>query len=183
MFLRGIRIRAARRAAGVVLVVAVAMLPPSTWSRDPSVPAPPAPEDGATSSRWTWPLEPFSLERPFEAPAHRYASGHRGVDVRAMGVLTVRAPAGGVVAFAGRVVDRDVLTIDHGGGLVTTLEPVTSALSPGEPVAAGDTVGELSVGGHTEPGALHIGVRMDGEYINPMTLFGEVPRAVLLPCC
>jgi hypothetical protein len=39
------------------------------------------------------------------------------------------------------------------------------------------------VGGHSEPGTLHFGVRWEGEYINPILLLDEVPRAVLLPCC
>ena len=37
-------------------------------------------------------------------------------------------------------------------------------------------------GGHTPAGAVHVGVRWNGVYINPMLLFGGVERAVLLPC-
>ena len=47
----------------------------------------------------------------------------------------------------------------------------------------GDEVGVVALGGHTAAGALHFGVRLDGEYINPLLLLGGVPRAVLLPCC
>ncbi len=31
---------------------------------------------------WIWPSASFRLERGYEAPAHRYAAGHRGVDLR-----------------------------------------------------------------------------------------------------
>ena len=41
----------------------------------------------------------------------------------------------------------------------------------------------LAAGGHAAPGLLHFGVRLDGEYINPLILLGGVPRAILLPCC
>ena len=75
------------------------------------------------------------------------------------------------------------MTIDHGDGLVTTLEPVSSTVAIGDAVAAGDVVGVTDAGGHTPPGAVHFGVRRNGAYINPMLLLGEVPRAVLLPCC
>ena len=66
---------------------------------------------------------------------------------------------------------------------MTTLEPVESELAVGAVVERGQEVAGLELGGHTPPGALHFGVRKDGEYINPMALLGEVPHAVLLPCC
>jgi murein DD-endopeptidase MepM/ murein hydrolase activator NlpD len=102
------------------------------------------------------------------------------MDVAAAGA--VRAPASGAIAFRGTVVDRPLLTIDHGNGLVTTLEPVQSDLDAGAALRQGDRIATLASGGHTPPGALHIGVRWNGAYINPMLLFGGVPRAVLLPC-
>lgn len=128
-------------------------------------------------------MEPFRLERPFAAPAHRYGAGHRGIDLRPTGDSSVRAPATGTVAFAGGVAGRGILTIDHGQGLVTTLEPIDTLLTAGAPVAQGDDVGTVALGGHAVPGVLHFGVRLHGEYINPMLLLGGVPRAVLLPCC
>ncbi|MFB9647269.1 M23 family metallopeptidase [Microbacterium terregens] len=132
---------------------------------------------------WVWPAARFRLVRPFVAPAHEYAPGHRGIDLEPTGGSAVRAPADGVVAFSGSVAGRGILTIDHGGGLITTLEPVESALEPGTPVRRGEDVAALAVGGHALPGTLHFGVRSDGAYVNPMLLLGGVPRAVLLPCC
>ncbi|MFJ4164382.1 peptidoglycan DD-metalloendopeptidase family protein [Microbacterium sp. NPDC089698] len=130
---------------------------------------------------WLWPVEgPRTVVAPFRAPVHDYGPGHRGMDVAAAGA--VRAPASGAIAFRGTVVDRPLLTIDHGNGLVTTLEPVQSDLDAGTAVRRGDRIATLASGGHTPPGALHIGVRWNGAYINPMLLFGGVPRAVLLPC-
>jgi len=134
-------------------------------------------------SDWVWPAHPFRLERPFVAPPHAYGPGHRGVDLRPLDGDEVVAPAPGVVAFSGAVAGRGILTIDHGDGLVTTLEPIDSGLTAGTPVAGGDPVGVVSLGGHADPGVLHFGVRLDGEYINPLLLLGGVPRAVLLPCC
>ncbi len=81
------------------------------------------------------------------------------------------------------VAGRPVVTIDHGDGLVTTLEPVTTELAVGDAVSRGSPVGGVATGGHTGPGTVHFGVRLDGEYINPLRLLGGVPRAVLLPCC
>ncbi|GAA2013330.1 hypothetical protein GCM10009739_27460 [Microbacterium ulmi] len=133
---------------------------------------------------WVWPLERFRLTAPYEQPAHRYAAGHRGIDLAPTeAAADLLAPADGIIAFSGRVAGRGILTIDHGDGLVTTLEPVDSALEPGAIVRRGQTVGTIAAGGHAAPGDVHFGVRLDGEYVNPLLLLGGVPRAVLLPCC
>lgn len=145
--------------------------------------APAAAED-APGVPWTWPVAgDRTVVAPFRAPAHDYGPGHRGMDVAAPPGSEVRAPAAGVVAFRGVVVDRPLLTIDHGGGYVTTFEPVESSLSPGDTVEAGQLIGTVVVGGHAARGTLHVGVRSDDVYVNPRPFFGAVPRAVLLPCC
>ena len=141
------------------------------------------PGSGSGPEDWIWPLESFRLESPFVAPAHRYGPGHRGVDLRALHTRQVRAPADGTVVFVGEVAGRGILTIDHGGGLVSTLEPVDADLIAGATIAQGDTAGTIMLGGHTASGAVHFGLRLDGEYVNPLLLLGTVPRAVLLPCC
>ncbi|QMU98084.1 M23 family metallopeptidase [Microbacterium esteraromaticum] len=138
----------------------------------------------ADRGAWVWPVAGNrTVVEPFRAPAHDYAPGHRGMDVAAPAGIEVTAPAGGVVAFRGTVVDRPLITIDHGDGYVSTWEPVTSSLAPGDTVAAGATIGAVASGGHATRGTLHVGVRRDGVYIDPLPLFGDVPRAVLLPCC
>ena len=166
--------------ASVGLAVALSM--PAVATRA-SLTSPPETGTGSVADDWEWPVQPFRLERPFVAPPHRYGPGHRGVDLRPLASDAVLAPASGIVAFVGRVAGRDVLTIDHGAGLVTTLEPVVSELVPGTPVERGSLVGHVTAGGHVAGGVLHFGVRLDGEYINPLALLGRVPRAVLLPCC
>lgn len=145
----------------------------------PAAAKPPAP-----TPPWQWPVDGTrEVVEPFRAPLHDYGAGHRGVDIAAGTGTVVRAPADGVVAFRGTVVDRPLITIDHGDGLVTTLEPLESALSPGTIVDAGDELGTVGSGGHSPAGQLHLGVRLNGVYINPMLMFGDVPRAILLPCC
>lgn len=131
---------------------------------------------------WIWPVSGFRVVAPYVQPAHRYAPGHRGIDVEPADAVVV-APADGVIAFAGTVADRPLVTIDHGDGLVTTLEPVASELLAGTIVRRGEVVGAVSIGGHAPPGSVHFGVRLHGEYINPLLLLGGIPRAVLLPCC
>jgi len=139
-----------------------------------------SPPVGATTSHgWRWPVDPPRVvERPFLAPATRYSAGHRGVDLAAGS--TVYAPAGGTVRFAGVVVDRPVLSIDHGGGVVSSYEPVEASVAKGDTVSAGQAIGTV-LGGHCRSPCVHVGVRVDGEYVSPLSFFGEIPRAILLP--
>ncbi|MGJ0388062.1 murein hydrolase activator EnvC family protein [Microbacterium sp. CGR1] len=169
-----------RRILAIILFVALL----SVGSYVPANARTPSATTASTSPPWTWPFDAArAVAKPYRAPAHEYGTGHRGVDIVSAQSGTVRAPADGVIAFRGTVVDRPLITIEHPGGYVSTFEPVTSDLSPGDIVAAGDEIGIVASGGHASPGTMHLGVRFDGDYVNPMLLFGEVPRAVLLPCC
>ncbi len=81
----------------------------------------------AAAGRWEWPVDRFRLVAPYVQPADRYSAGHRGLDLQPIDGGAVLAPAPGIVAYAGTVADRPLVTIDHGDGLVTTLEPVTAS--------------------------------------------------------
>lgn len=130
---------------------------------------------------WAWPIpSPHPIARPYLAPATPYASGHRGVDISAADGATVFAPDDGVVHFAGFVVDRPVLSIDHGGGVISSYEPVATSLVEGVAVRRGAAVGVVEAG-HCRATCLHLGVRVDGEYVSPLRYLGGQPRAVLLP--
>lgn len=170
---------------GLVLVVVIGLVAvPGGAAASSAAMAAPAPYGGRTALGWLWPVRGARIAAPYAAPAHAYGPGHRGVDLQPRGGdAHVRSPADGVVAFSGMIAGRGILTIDHGGGLVTTLEPIASELHPGDAVSSGEEVGEISLGGHAPVGAIHFGVRLNGEYINPLLLLGGVPRAILLPCC
>lgn len=159
----------------LLLACVLALCAPLTGS------APAVADPGAPGS-WVWPGGVARVVRPYEQPPTPYEAGHRGIDI-AVAADEIVAPADGVVAFRGVVVDRPLITIDHGSGLVSTLEPVESELNPGDAVSQGQAVGTLATGGHTAEGLLHLGARLDGEYINPLALLGAAERPVLLPCC
>ena len=137
-------------------------------------------DSAAVSGRW--PLPTALLSRPFAAPADAVRGGSPGNRPRgAARRRSSRAPDDAVVRFAGIVVDRPVLTLDHGGGVLSSYEPVASEL----PVGAGRPRrgarhGRVP-GGHCADACLHVGVRVHGEYVSPLLFFDRVPRAVLLP--
>lgn len=158
--------------AGLGLAVLLAVPAPVT-------PSPAAPAAG-TAGFWAWPIAaPHPVVRPFVAPATPYAAGHRGIDIRSPGP-EVFSPAAGVVSFAGVVVDRPVLSIRHPGGVVSSYEPVETTLVAGDAVSSGQLVGTL-LPGHCASLCLHFGVRVDGQYVSPLTFLGGIPRSILLP--
>lgn len=162
----------------LVTVIALALSPHATAARAETPRA-----SDEFDHEWSWPLVGARVVvEPFRAPAHAYGPGHRGIDIAPSTDASVYAPADGVVAFRGVVVDRAVLTIDHSDGLVSSFEPILSTVSAGTVVSEGEQLGTIDVGGHAAAGTLHMGVRSDGVYVNPMLLFGGLPRAILLPC-
>lgn len=141
-------------------------------------PAPPAPSRPV----WSWPVPgPHVVVRPYLAPATPYAAGHRGVDLRAPIGTPVTAPDDGTVRFAGPVVDRGVLAIDH-GPVLSSFEPVRPLVHAGEHVTRGEVIAIVAAPGATHPpGVLHLGARVSGGYVSPLLFLGVLRRAVLLP--
>ncbi|WP_235436729.1 murein hydrolase activator EnvC family protein [Arthrobacter sp. RIT-PI-e] len=139
---------------------------------------------------WSWPLEPVpEVLRPFDKPAQDWRPGHRGVDLAPAGAVPgiVSSPAAGVVSFAGTVVDRGVVSIDHGDGRISSFEPVDPSVTRGQRVEEGQavaTVARPSTEGTRSPhctACLHWGVRVDGEYVDPLGFVTDRRPSVLLP--
>lgn len=128
---------------------------------------------------------PGTVLVPADIPGQNWLPGHRGVDLDAASGAPVRASAAGTVRFAGVVAGTPTVSVDHGGGLRTTYEPVLAQVRAGEQVSRGRILGELadhaSLPGtaRRDPG-LHWGAVLgppteDAErYIDPMTLLGPV---------
>lgn len=120
------------------------------------------------------------IARPYAAPANPYGAGHRGIDISAATGARVVAPADGIVHFAGFVVDRPLVSLEHAGGVLSSFEPVQPLVATGDDVVRGQVIGVLRAG-HCAASCLHLGARVDGEYVNPLLFLGVAPRAVLLP--
>ena len=110
-----------------------------------------APADGPLAARF--------------APQGRYA-GHWGIDLTTADGTGVRAPAAGVVTFAGSVAGVRTVTVDHGGfrSSVSYLRAVLVA--PGSSVQRGQLLG-LAGRPHGRPG-VHLSVRAGPEYVDPL---------------
>jgi murein DD-endopeptidase MepM/ murein hydrolase activator NlpD len=159
----------------LVAVLFLALLVPAPALAEPS-PAEPVAAFG-------WPLAGSPpVTRAFEPPLDPFGPGHRGVDLAAAPGAPVLAAGAGVVAFAGMVAGRPLVSVDHPGGLRTTYEPVDPTVAAGQAVARGSPIGTLLVGHAGCPAAacLHWGVRRGEVYLDPLTLLRAV-RIRLLP--
>lgn len=172
------------RAALVAALVLTASVPPAGGlGRALAGPA----AAGSYEPEWSWPLSPApDVVRPFDAPRQRWLAGHRGVDLAAAPGTPVLSPAAGTVSFTGWVVNRPVLTVDLGDGLLASFEPVLAEKSTGDAVAEGEVLGRLAdpeaaVPGHCAASCLHWGVRLNGDYVNPLNYVTDRRPSVLLP--
>lgn len=160
----------------------------------PPLPSGATPSSPFSVSSWVPPVaQGLEVVRGFEKPDARWSTGHRGVDLALEAGGEILAPHEGKVVFAGTVVDRQVLTLEHPDGRRSSFEPVTSPLPVGSLVQAGDVIAHLDPDvQHCAPrSCLHWGVREPVEtggtakqgldYVNPLTLLGLEGPSVLLP--
>ena len=138
---------------------------------------------------WTWPADGPVL-RAFSFEGDPYAAGHhRGIDVAAEAGAPVRAPAAGVVSFAGTVpgggrtvtlqtADGYSVTLVHLGMIRVAREAI---LSEGAPVG---TIGPTGDAEHAEP-YVHLGIRLTSDaqgYLDPLSFLpGPRPAAPARP--
>ena len=110
---------------------------------------------------------PGPVLNPYEPPATAYGRGHRGVDFAASVREPVEAPIDGVVTFVGRINDRGVVSIRN-GSMVVSLEPVDATVRVAQPVAIGQRIGITGIGGHCSLRCIHLGLRINGVYSDPL---------------
>lgn len=191
---------ASRRLATASVAVVLALLPaaptpaappaqaqPTPAAAEPPAPRPPAarppappptPEaDGRVPGLWLPVAGP--VLRGFEAPAGPYGPGHRGIDLGAEVGSPVTAPAAGGVTFAGPVAGRRWVSVLVAPGVVTTVGPLLdSSVATGERVRARAPLGRLAAG---HGGAVHLSLRVDGSYVDPLPWLVDRPRPRLVP--
>jgi murein DD-endopeptidase MepM/ murein hydrolase activator NlpD len=132
-----------------------------------------------------WMPSAGAVVRGFDARAGPYGPGHRGIDVAASVGEVVRAPAAGTVVFAGPVAGTTWVSIRVAPGVVVTVGPLLDEVAPGGRVRARAPVGRVAPGHEPGPvgGAerLHLSLRVDGEYVDPLAYLVDRPRPRLAP--
>jgi len=117
------------------------------------------PLEGAVTGSFGERIDPFNGEGAF----------HSGVDIASSYGQSVIAPADGVVIFAdflggyGRAI-----VIDHGHGITTRYGHLANfAVTPGQQVNRGDTIGYVGLSGRSTGPHLHYEVRINDTPVNP----------------
>ena len=113
-----------------------------------------------------WPVN-APMTSPF---GWRWGRMHEGVALGAAYGTAIAAAAAGVVIYAGWEGGYGNLTvIDHGGGLATAYGHQSRiAVSVGQSVSQGETIGFVGSTGHSTGPHLHFEVRVNGEAVDPL---------------
>jgi murein DD-endopeptidase MepM/ murein hydrolase activator NlpD len=122
--------------------------------------------------------------RGFDARAGPYGPGHRGIDVAAPVGELVRAPTAGRVVFAGPVAGVNWVTLVVAPGVLVTLGPLLDPVATATRVRSKAPVGRIGPGHaatSAAPAALHLSVRVDGVYVDPLVYLVDRPRPRLVP--
>ena len=134
----------------------------------------PTPDGGNLSCVGLDPPSDGTVTNRFE-PGPGY-EGHWGIDYSDDSDGYARAAARGRVVFAGDVVGNLAVSVDHGGGLVTSYSYVDRyVVNRGLQVERGEVVALLTPGPIHDD--LHFSVRIDGRYIDPESVLGCQPRS------
>jgi murein DD-endopeptidase MepM/ murein hydrolase activator NlpD len=131
------------------------------------------PLDSDTSSAFGWRSDPFRGRRKF----------HNGVDLRAAYGTEVPTAAPGKVTFAGERGGYGLLVVvEHPNGVETRYAHLSStAVQPGDSVAAGQTIGRVGSSGRSTGPHLHFEVLLDGKRVNPEQIASTRSAASILP--
>lgn len=127
--------------------------------------------------KFKWPTISTRITSPYGDMEDR-SSPHQGVDIGAVN----RGVSGDPIyaAYDGTVVTATYsssagnwIWINHGDGLFTVYMHCSKLLvSEGAKVKKGDTIALMGTTGNSTGVHLHFGVRLNGQYVNPMTYFG-----------
>ena len=157
---------------------------------EPSVRPPPAAPDPPPVPPLWMPVA-GAVVRGLDTRAGPFGPGHRGIDIAASVGELVRSPTAGRVVFAGRVAGTNWVSLLVAPGVLVTLGPLLDPATTADRVRLRTPVGRVGPGhppppvgrpGSGREGAtLHLSVRVDGVYVDPLAYLVDRPRPRLAP--
>ncbi len=104
-----------------------------------------------------------------ESPTEGASSNHKGIDISAAsGTPVVAAASGTVVISTYSASAGNYVMISHGAGVYSVYMHMSYlAVSSGDEVSAGQTIGAVGSTGYSTGPHLHFGIRINGSYVNP----------------
>jgi murein DD-endopeptidase MepM/ murein hydrolase activator NlpD len=118
--------------------------------------------------------------RGFDARAGPYGPGHRGIDIAASEGAIARAPAAGKVVFAGPVAGTTWVSLLVAPGVRVILGPLLDPTTATR-VRLREPLGRVGPGHRVGGATLHLSVRVDGVYVDPLAHLVDRPRPRLAP--
>ena len=121
-------------------------------------------------SDFSLPMTGASVGRKMN-PFYKVTGNHEGLDFMATLGAEVLAAADGTVVIATYSASAgNYVMINHGGGVYTVYMHMSSiAVSVGQEVSRGETVGAVGSTGYSTGPHLHFGLRINGTYVNPLS--------------
>ena len=127
---------------------------------------------------YMWPLSGYSsISSPFGYRTHPVSgaasSFHGGIDIPAPRNTPIRAARSGIVLISGYNGSYgNYVVINHGNGQTTLYAHMNSrAVSVGQSVSQGQTIGYVGTTGSSTGYHLHFEVRISGSRVNPLNFF------------
>lgn len=132
--------------------------------------------DGISNGEFIWPLKVKGrLTSPFGGrvnPVTGKQEGHSGQDIAAPQNSAILAADGGTVIHAGKYgTGGNAVIIDHGGGVQTHYYHMINGgimVRKGQKVSQGQQIGKVGSTGMSTGNHLHFGIRINGNFVNPM---------------
>ncbi|MDX1961241.1 MAG: M23 family metallopeptidase [Leptospiraceae bacterium] len=131
------------------------------------------------TGRFVRPLEKILITSPFYIRRiygqNRKSKPHGGVDLRAPTGEKIYAIQDGKVLIAERMFFEGIFTvIDHGGKIFSLyMHQSKTLVKEGDQVKKGDLIGESGSTGVSTGPHLHLGMKVDGTVVNPLSVLGK----------
>ncbi len=128
----------------------------------------------SSSAGFIWPLPVSGKITSYfgsrTSPTAGASSNHQGIDISAPAGTSIRAAKAGTVVTASYSSGAgNYIMINHGDGLFTVYMHCSSlAVSKGQQVSAGTTIGYVGSTGISTGNHLHFGVSVNGSYVDPL---------------
>ena len=105
-----------------------------------------------------------------ESPTAGASTNHKGIDIGASSGSNILAAASGTVTIATYSNSAgNYVMLSHGGGVCTVYMHMKAMnVSVGQEVKQGDVIGYVGSTGYSTGPHLHFGIRVDGNYVNPV---------------
>ena len=139
------------------------------------------PNDSNIGGKYLWPLTGYDrISAAYGTrmhPVEKTMVFHDGIDIPAPGGTPILAANTGKVVEKGKnVTDGYYVILDHSNGQKTFyshLSGYAESLANDDMVQQGDIIGYVGATGDATGNHLHFGLTVDGEYIDPMSVFTQ----------